>query len=119
MKVIAGKLKGRVFNSPGAPQTHPMSDKIRGALFNMLGNLDGLIILDAFAGSGAISFEALSRGAVSAVAIEMDYRAQQAVAVNIRLLGVQDYVTLIKTNASTWLSKNVDNFDVVVLDPLV
>jgi 16S rRNA (guanine966-N2)-methyltransferase len=67
MRVVAGSLKGRIFNEPSGHQTHPMSEKVRGALFNALGDIEGLSVLDAFAGSGALSFEAVSRGAKSVV----------------------------------------------------
>ena len=69
MRVIAGRLGGRLFDSPHTRRTHPMSDKARGALFNMLGDIEGMHVLDPFAGTGALSFEAISRGAASALAI--------------------------------------------------
>jgi 16S rRNA (guanine966-N2)-methyltransferase len=95
-----------------------MSDKMRGALFNMLGNIDGLTVLDAFAGTGALSFEAVSRGAKSAVAIELDRSAQQTIARNIAALGVEDSVTLIQASAGAWLRKHPhDLFDIVLCDP--
>ena len=60
MRIIAGTLGGRNFDSK-SQATHPMSEKMRGALFNVLGDIDGLKVLDCFAGSGAIGFEAISR----------------------------------------------------------
>jgi 16S rRNA (guanine966-N2)-methyltransferase len=117
MRIIAGKLKGRIFNSPRMPQTHPMSDKIKGALFNMLGDLAGLTVLDAFAGSGAIGFEALSRGAVSIVAIDIDRHAQQTITNNAQLLGVENLITVVRADVSAWLLRTHSSFDVVVLDP--
>jgi 16S rRNA (guanine966-N2)-methyltransferase len=83
----------------------------------MLGDLTGLIVLDAFAGSGAISFEAISRSAVAVIAIDVDRYAQQTIITNARLLGIQNFVTLVRTDAAAWLTKNNDSFDVVVLDP--
>ncbi|MBX4199607.1 RsmD family RNA methyltransferase, partial [Candidatus Saccharibacteria bacterium] len=53
MRIISGQLKGRNFASPRGHKTHPMSDKMRGALFNILGDIEGLSFLDAFSGSGA------------------------------------------------------------------
>ena len=53
MRVISGWLGGRIFESPHGHRTHPMSDKIRGAVFGVLGDIKGLTVLDAFAGSGA------------------------------------------------------------------
>jgi 16S rRNA (guanine966-N2)-methyltransferase len=118
MRVIAGRLGGRTFNSPQSHRTHPMSDKIRGALFNTLGDLSGLTVLDAFAGSGALSFEAISRGAQSVLAIESDRAAQRTIAENIKTLDVGEDVKLISTSANGWLQTNGNQqFDVVLLDP--
>jgi len=118
MRVIAGKLGGRTFDSPHSHRTHPMSDKIRGALFNTLGDIEGLTVLDAFAGSGAISFEAISRGASQVIAIEQDKAAQRIIAENIRNLGIVQTVKLIKTSASSWLQTSSGaTFDIVILDP--
>lgn len=95
-----------------------MSDKIRGALFNMLGDLEGLTVLDSFAGSGALSFEAVSRGAASALAIEADRSAQKAIAENIRTLELTNSVRLIKASANAWLqTAQAATFDIVLCDP--
>lgn len=118
MRIIAGNLGGRHFQSPKGHKTHPMSDKVRGALFNSLGNIQGLTLLDAFSGSGAISFEAISRGADAALAVESDRNAINAIKSNIDLLGLASTVKLIPTNLSTWIQNNPDvNFDLVIADP--
>jgi 16S rRNA (guanine966-N2)-methyltransferase len=118
MRVIAGSLGGRMFDSPNTHRTHPMSDKARGALFNMLGELDGLSILDAFAGTGALSFEAISRGAKQATAIEQDRPAQQIIERNIKGLGLNRQGQLIKATSNAWLQTNPDIlFDIVLCDP--
>jgi 16S rRNA (guanine966-N2)-methyltransferase len=118
MRVIAGALGGRLFDSPHTNRTHPMSDKMRGALFNMLGDIHGLTVLDAFSGTGALSFEAVSRGASSAIAIEIDRQAQQTIARNIDALDVADTVTLVQASAGAWLHKRPhDLFDLVLCDP--
>lgn len=118
MRIIAGALGGRTFNSPHGHRTHPMSDKIRGALFNALGDLSGLTVLDAFAGSGALSFEAISRGAKSALAIESDRLAQRTISENIRALNLRRAVKLIQASANAWQQTSEDQqFDVVLLDP--
>jgi 16S rRNA (guanine966-N2)-methyltransferase len=117
MRIIAGKLKGREFKSPRGHHTHPMSDKIRGALFNVLGDVEGLTFLDAFAGSGALAFEAVSRGAASAVAIDNDKNAQRAIKENIKELDT-NRVKAIAAGASSWSENNYDKqFDIVLLDP--
>lgn len=118
MRIIAGTLKGRVFDSPGTHRTHPMSDKMRGALFNILGDIDDLTVLDAFAGSGALSFEAISRGATSALALDSDISAQKTIARNITGLGLQKQMKLVKASANAWLGTNEGRmFDVVLCDP--
>lgn len=119
MRVIAGVLGGRVFDSPGTRRTHPMSDKARGALFNILGDIDGLCVLDAFAGSGALSFEAVSRGAASALAIESDTTAQKVIAANIQALEVTETVHLVTATANAWLQTSPAElmFDIVLCDP--
>jgi 16S rRNA (guanine966-N2)-methyltransferase len=117
VRIIAGRLGGRNFASPRGHRTHPMSDKARGAVFNALGDIGGLSVLDAFAGSGALSFEAISRGAGHATAVERDRSAQQTIAANIKELGMAGSVKLIKANAAGWLTTAEDAFDLVLLDP--
>ncbi len=71
MRVIAGWLGGQNFDSPKSNRVHPMSDKMRGAIFGVLGDIKGLTVLDAFSGSGALAIESISRGAKSAIAIDV------------------------------------------------
>ncbi|HEY5152900.1 MAG TPA: RsmD family RNA methyltransferase [Candidatus Saccharimonadales bacterium] len=117
MRVIAGRLGGRNFASPRGHRTHPMSDKVRGALFNALGDIEGLSVLDAFAGSGALGYEAVSRGAAQVLAIDTDSNAQQAIAANITSLGLANNMKLIKASAAAWLSTSDETFDIVLCDP--
>jgi 16S rRNA (guanine966-N2)-methyltransferase len=120
MRVIAGTLGGRTFDSPGTVKTHPMSDKARGALFNILGDVAGLTFLDAFAGSGALAFEAASRGAAQAVLLEQDTTAQKTIERNIAALGLERQVKLTKAAVGPWLETSVgtgDVYDVVMCDP--
>lgn len=118
MRIIAGSLGGRTFASPHGHRTHPMSDKIKGALFNILGDLHGLSVLDAFSGSGALSFEAISRGADSCLAIENDRLAQRTISENIRTLGLQRVTKLVSASAQGWYETNPKaQFDIVLLDP--
>jgi 16S rRNA (guanine966-N2)-methyltransferase len=94
-----------------------MSDKGRGALFNALGDIGGMTVLDAFAGSGALGFEAVSRGAHRVTAIERDRQAQIAIADNIKALDLAGSVKLVRANAAGWLTTTDDVFDLVLLDP--
>lgn len=117
MRIVAGTLGGRTFNAPRGHRTHPMSDKIRGALFNMLGDIDGLEIADLYAGSGAISFEAISRGAASSVAVEADKVANTAITRNIESLNLIGRVKTHKMYVHSWLNRTNKQFDVVIADP--
>ena len=118
MRVIAGYLGGRNFESPHGHRTHPMSEKIRGAMFGVLGDIKGLNVLDAFAGSGALSFEAISRGAVSAVAIEADKGAHAIIEKNVLSLGVDEKIRTIRAFANSWSTRHqAQLFDLILLDP--
>lgn len=117
MRIIAGRLGGRMFDSPQSFKTHPMGDKIRGALFNILGDIEGLTILDAFAGSGAVGFEALSRGARTALLIDNDRAAQRIITQNIKTLRLSRQAALVSASANSWLQTTNTTFDIVVCDP--
>jgi 16S rRNA (guanine966-N2)-methyltransferase len=118
MRVIAGWLGGRNFASPHGHRTHPMSDKIRGALFGVLGDIKGLTVLDAFAGSGALAIEAISRGAKSAIAIEVDKTAHAVLSENLRSLGVDDRIKAIRAFAGAWSTRHqAEHFDLIFADP--
>lgn len=118
MRIIAGRLGGRNFASPHGHRTHPMSDKMRGAIFGVLGDIEGLTVLDAFAGSGALSFEAVSRGAKSAVAIEVDKGAHRTIQENIESLGLDEQVKAIRAFSGAWSTRHQSElFDIVMLDP--
>ncbi|HLC92056.1 MAG TPA: RsmD family RNA methyltransferase [Candidatus Saccharimonadales bacterium] len=118
MRIISGSLGGRQFDSPKSHRTHPMSDKVRGGLFNILGDIAGLTVLDCFAGSGALSFEAVSRGAVSATAVEVDITSHRCISENIKTLGLKGLVKPIRANISSWSKNNPTSvFGIVICDP--
>lgn len=118
MRVIAGRLGGRNFSSPRGHRTHPMSDKIRGAIFGVLGDIKGLAVLDAFAGSGALAIESISRGAKSAVAIEVDKRAHAVITENILELGLDGRVKAVRAFAGAWSTRHqAELFDLIFADP--
>ncbi len=95
-----------------------MSDKARGALFNILGDITGLTVLDAFAGTGALGFEAVSRGSGRVLAIERDKPAQRVIEQNIASLGLSNQMKLVKATANAWLQTNPGaKFDIVLCDP--
>ena len=94
-----------------------MSDKVRGALFNVLGDIEGLTFLDAFAGSGALAFEAASRGAKSVTAVDRDSSAHKILEQNAKELGLKS-VKVVKANTGGWSIHNMEKkFDILLLDP--
>lgn len=91
---------------------------MRGAIFNMLGDIEDLSILDGFAGSGALTLEAISRGGATVTGIDVDNKAYKVFTKNAVSLGVSDKVTIIKADAGKWSKQNPrELFDVVLLDP--
>ncbi len=92
MRVIAGELGGRRLHAPRGDRTRPTSDRVREALFMALGPLEGLRVVDLYAGSGALAIEALSRGATRADLVEVDRRAREAIARNVDELGLGERV---------------------------
>jgi len=90
MRVVAGRLRGRRLAAPAGRGTRPTSDRVREAVFSILGPLEGLDVLDLFAGSGALGIEALSRGASTATFVDSDARAIAAVRRNLDALGLHD-----------------------------
>lgn len=118
MRIIAGRLGGRNFDGPRGHRTHPMSEKARGAIFNALGDINGLSVLDAFAGSGALAFEAISRGASEVVAVEIDKKAHSIIKRNAEELGISNNLEIVRANISAWANRHkTTKFDVVVCDP--
>lgn len=118
MRIIAGNLKGHTIHEPHGHKSHPMSEKIRGALFNTLGDISGLVLLDAFAGSGALAFEAASRGASSVVAVEKDRAAHSIIERNAKELNTGKQVKIVRANTGGWSIHNMEKkFDIVLLDP--
>lgn len=118
MRVISGYLGGRMFESPRGHRTHPMSEKIRGAIFNMLGELKGVELFDAFSGTGALAIEAISRGAKHVTAVELDAEAFKTIMQNITSLAIDDRVTVHRKDAKAWSRNNKETqFDVVLIDP--
>jgi 16S rRNA (guanine966-N2)-methyltransferase len=109
MRIIAGKFRSRELVAPAGDKTRPTTDRAREALFNVLTNLiefDGARVLDLFAGSGALAFEALSRGAASATLVERDRKAAEAIRKNAENLGVVDAIMLERRDVFQYLAKD-------------
>ncbi len=119
LRIIAGSLGGRTIASPDGTRTHPMSERIRNALFNSLGdNVRNAYVLDAFAGTGAVGIEALSRGAEFTTFIERDRSAQKVLSENIELLGLSDVTKLIRASVAAWCETyDGPKFDLIFADP--
>ncbi|HZU80895.1 MAG TPA: 16S rRNA (guanine(966)-N(2))-methyltransferase RsmD [Acidimicrobiales bacterium] len=120
MRVIAGTLRGRRLRPPPGTTTRPTADRVREAIFDVLGSmldLDGLAVLDLFAGSGAMGIEALSRGAASAVFVERDPAAVAVIRANLDSLGVADRATVVRGDAVSWLAGGLHRADLALCDP--
>jgi 16S rRNA (guanine966-N2)-methyltransferase len=116
VRIVAGSFKGRRLHAPPGRGTRPTSDRVREALFSILGPLDGARVLDLFAGSGALGLEALSRGAADAVFVDSDPRAVGAIRRNLDAVQVRAAVH--RRDALAYLRGATDGpFDLVFLDP--
>jgi 16S rRNA (guanine966-N2)-methyltransferase len=117
VRIIAGKWRSRLVSFPPAAQLRPTPDRVRETLFNWLGQrLDGLACLDLFAGSGALGFEALSRGAASVVMVESDRDIAKGLRESARVLAAEG-VQVIQSDALKYLERDAGKYDVVFLDP--
>jgi 16S rRNA (guanine966-N2)-methyltransferase len=121
VRVVAGRLGGRRLRAPRGRDTRPTSDRVREALFSMLGPIDGARVLDLFAGSGALAIEALSRGAAAATIVERDARAIEVIRANLDALGIGAEDALVvhapARSALRDASARGDAYDLVLLDP--
>jgi 16S rRNA (guanine966-N2)-methyltransferase len=119
MRIIAGTLKGRRLAAPTWDGLRPTSDKLRETLFNIVAaRVPGARVLDAYAGTGAIGLEALSRGAAHVTFADRDPRALKLIGENLAHCGVSDRYAIILTHfGETTLSPAPGTFDLAVLDP--
>ncbi len=115
MRVVSGRFGGRRLDAPRGRDTRPTTDRVREALFSILGPIDGVRVLDLFAGSGALGIEALSRGAASATFVDSDPRAAAALRRNLEALGLDEHVE--RRDALSYLKRASDTFGLVFLDP--
>ena len=115
MRVVAGEFKGRRLRAPRGMRTRPTADRVREALFSMLGDLSGARVLDLYAGTGALGIEALSRGAGVALFVERDQRALAALRRNLDAVGAHADVR--RQDAMRFLARPEGRFDLVFCDP--
>lgn len=120
MRIVAGTARGRKLFTPRDLQIRPTSDRVRQSLYDVLGPMDSLRVLDLFAGSGALGLEALSRGADQALFIDRSRAAEELIRRNVDLLGFGDRCDVWRMDASRALGRAADEgklFDLVLLDP--
>ncbi|GAC1392096.1 MAG: 16S rRNA (guanine(966)-N(2))-methyltransferase RsmD [Candidatus Saccharimonadales bacterium] len=117
MRVISGYLGGRIFDSPSGSRTHPMSEKMRGAIFNTLGDINAFIILDAYSGSGALAYEAISHNAAHVTLIEKDKKALECINRNVHVLNIENKTEIINKSVLSWQRHNTRKYDLIFCDP--
>lgn len=118
MRIIAGEFRGRRLVAPQGLATRPTTDRVREAWFSILGRLDGVVI-DLYAGTGALGFEAISRGATHAIFVESARPAQQAILKNAEALGITARITLLATTveAATKRLLSQPSVELLLTDP--
>ena len=121
MRVIAGRLGGRRLIAPRGSATRPTADRVKEALFSMLGDVTGAAVLDLFAGSGALGIEALSRGAASAVFVEREPTARSTLKANLAALRLdRRSARVLDSDALAALARAAqagERYDLVFIDP--
>lgn len=119
IRIIAGEFRGRRLEVADLPGLRPTTDRMRETIFNILSSrvdLEGMRVLDLYAGSGALGIEALSRGAESAIFIEKSGPAVQQIVRNLEVLGLQEKCRVIRGDVFERLS-GLDDFDLILADP--
>jgi 16S rRNA (guanine966-N2)-methyltransferase len=119
MRIIAGSRKGARIFAPRGLDVRPTGDRVREAIFNLVGPVDGADVLDLFAGSGAMGLEALSRGAATATFVESDRAAAETIVKNLDKLGLEG-ATVFREDAVRRLASDAAagrRYDLVLVDP--
>ena len=118
LRIIGGQYRRRVLRFPDSEGLRPTPDRVRETLFNWLGQeLDGLHCLDLFAGSGALGFEALSRGAARVVLVEQAPKVLAALRANAEMLGNPGALEIMRGDALQYAASTKAKFDLIFLDP--
>lgn len=119
MQIVSGKFSGRVLKTPKGLITHPMSGRVRGSLFNILGDeLKDASVLDAFSGTGSLGLEALSRGAKKATFVDRDRSAVEALKSNIQMLDVESSTSVFNCEIKQFLKQiEKEYYDIILIDP--
>lgn len=118
MRVVSGEYGGRTLKTLEGKNTRPTGDKVRAAIFSMLGQyFEGGLVLDLYSGSGGLAIEAISRGCDRAIMVEKDRQAQQVIQTNIDMTKDNERFTLMKMTSDKAISLLNEPFDLVFLDP--
>ena len=119
MRIVAGTARGRRLTAPAGADTRPTSDKVRGSIFNLLGQFfEGGRVLDLYAGTGALALEALSRGCSSATCVEASPQAAEVIRENAAACGFSRSVTVVRRRVADALpTLSPASFDLAFLDP--
>jgi 16S rRNA (guanine966-N2)-methyltransferase len=115
VRIIAGTHRGRRIEAPPGLATRPTSDRVRENVFNILGPVDDAVVLDLYAGSGAMGLEALSRGAAQAVFVERDADAVRAIERNLDKLRLR--ATVLRQDVIAVVAADKRKYDLVFVDP--
>jgi 16S rRNA (guanine966-N2)-methyltransferase len=119
VRIVAGSRKGHRIEAPKGAVTRPTGDRVREAVFSIIGPVDGARVLDLFAGSGALGLEALSRGAASCVFVERDRKSARVIQANLEKLRLTGAVVVMRDVAAV-LREERDRgrrYDLVLADP--
>lgn len=118
MRIVAGSRRGARIVAPKGVSVRPTSDRVRESLFALLGSVEGLHVLDLFAGSGSLGLEALSRGAVGATFVERDRAALAAIRENLGRLRLEG-ARVVRADAVRWLGASAgrEEYDLLLIDP--
>ena len=109
LRIIGGRFRGRKLLYSGELRTRPMKDRLREAVFNLIGGeIEGTHAIDLFAGTGALGLEALSRGAAKATLIEQHYPTADIIRQNVLALGVQSQTEIVPGNVFIWIKRSGD-----------
>jgi 16S rRNA (guanine966-N2)-methyltransferase len=114
VRVVAGELRGRRLEAPKGADVRPTADRVREAIFSILGEIDGARVLDLYCGTGALAIEAISRGAESAALVDTNPTVARR---NVDALGVADRCTIVRADALRHLRRERGRFDLVFCDP--
>ena len=119
MRIVGGEARGRALRAVPGKSTRPTADRVRQSLFDVLGQrMDGLAVLDLYAGTDALALEALSRGAGRAFLVEKDERAFEVMFQNVEELGFSGRCTLLREEVSKELPRlRGQQFDLIFSDP--